>query len=58
MGQFAGQPSPLRDKTTQPIVKTLTQISDFLTVFFFVLSKVEDNVVRTAYLLELTVHEK
>ena len=30
----------------------------FLTVFFFVLIKVEDNVVRTAYLLELTVHEK
>ena len=39
-------------------VKNFTQISGFLTVFFFVFSKVEDNIVRTAYLLELTVHEK
>ena len=40
------------------VVRNFTQISDFLTIFFFVLSKVKDNVVRTAYLLELTVHER
>ena len=42
----------------QPILKIFTQISDFRTVFYYVLSKVSDNVVRTAYLLELIVHQK
>ena len=58
MGRFAGRPSPLGDKTRNLTVKNFTQISDFLTVFFFVLGKAEDHVVRTAYLLELTVYEK
>ena len=31
---------------------------EFFDSFFFVFSKVEDNLVRIAYLLELTVHEK
>ena len=39
-------------------MKNFTRISDFLAVFFFVHSKVEEDVVRTVYLLDLIVHEK
>ena len=51
-------PVSLGDKTHNLLWKTSPKFRIVLTVIFFVLSEVLDNVGRIAYLLELTIHEK